>query len=923
MATASLFSVNGYVTFPADECKGKVRLLILVRSTLAVRANAMVCKTIHNSTMGISLWIELRISSRSVIIGGVYRPWVGLSAEREHLAALTTQLKAATTAFKSVLVCGDLNLDQHRHNDKNYSRVKLLQALMDGVEEAGLEYYPTSPTWHSHGVFGNAHKKSCLDHVYACGLDVAVTVLPDSTTDHRPLLASVQIRPPVAQTRQQSECRNFSKLDKSNLLEALEEWDWSAIYAINDVEAAHKFLVDGITAALEKAAPLKKSNPNVRDDLYLRKDTLEAMARRDAATSLPLYRSLRNKVTSLVRRDKLQTNLEKLRKAKGDPKVVWKLANQALGKVKCTPLPASLVMNGSPTQGNTEAASAMNAFYIEKINKLRSKLPSDSPTLPSSPPTKEKFEFSFACAGRISKIIKSLSNTTALGNDGIPTCVLKLGVDCLAGPVSHLINRSLADGHVPTGFKQGRIIPVFKGKGKSVTDPASYRPVSLLPALSKVLEIVVKEDLEKFLKDTGGLPNSQFGFRPRRSTTAAIATAHGHWLKATQGGETVAILAFDFSSAFDTVDPATLITKLQSLGVRGNRELAWFRSYMTGGCQVVDWNGTRSGPSEVKYGVRQGSILGPLLFLTLMADLPTALRIENNSVVGYADDVCLWTSGKDHTLIRAELDRLAMAFVNFSNNNALALNPDKTQLLLAGSNVATAKKNITVKVGEAVICPSSTLDLLGVSFDSSLSSAPYSSMMAAAARQRAALIARLGAHLPRGHYLQQLANGLVMGKLGYAAAAMGSVRLVESDPVPDATKSIQVAINDVARTLTGSTRSDRLRIPDLLKKAGLPMYNRMVVKAVALETWKAFHSSDGPNGDRNPLGLLMFGSRNDCGPSTVTRAGSAGKIRPVTTKRCLASDGVSVWNHSRELRAAPSYSAAIRAAKNLAQNVPL
>ena len=139
---------------------------------------------------------------------------------------------------------------------------------------------------------------------------------------------------------------------------------------------------------------------------------------------------------------------------------------------------------------------------------------------------KKKFKFAYASAGRIAKIIKNLGNTEALGVDGIPISVLKKGVDMLASPISHLINMSLATGRVPVGFKTATVIPIHKGKRKSISDPASYRPVSLLPAMSKILEVAVKEDLMKHLSAINGLQNSQFRFRPKRSSTAAIAAAH-------------------------------------------------------------------------------------------------------------------------------------------------------------------------------------------------------------------------------------------------------------------------------------------------------------------------------------------------------------------------------------------------------------
>jgi hypothetical protein len=116
------------------------------------------------------------------------------------------------------------------------------------------------------------------------------------------------------------------------------------------------------------------------------------------------------------------------------------------------------------------------------------------------------FDFTFATAGKIAKIIRGFKATEAMGIDNIPTSVLKKGVEVLAGPISHLVNRSLAEGRVPEAFKVGKVFPLFKGKGKAREDPASYRPVSILPAMSKILEKSVKADLEDHLAKVNGLP---------------------------------------------------------------------------------------------------------------------------------------------------------------------------------------------------------------------------------------------------------------------------------------------------------------------------------------------------------------------------------------------------------------------------------
>jgi hypothetical protein len=131
-----------------------------------------------------------------------------------------------------------------------------------------------------------------------------------------------------------------------------------------------------------------------------------------------------------------------------------------------------------------------------------------------------------------------------VGIDGIPASVLKKGVTVLATPLAHLVNRSLAEGVVPAGFKVGKVYPVHKGHVKARSAPSSYRPVSILPAMSKVIQSIVKSDFEKFLAATHALPGSQHGFRPKRSCTTALGNAHAGWLRGMRAGKVVGIMAY-------------------------------------------------------------------------------------------------------------------------------------------------------------------------------------------------------------------------------------------------------------------------------------------------------------------------------------------------------------------------------------------
>ena len=509
-----------------------------------------------------------------------------------------------------------------------------------------------------------------------------------------------------------------------------------------------------------------------------------------------------------------------------------------------------------------------------------------------------------------------LKNTTALGLDGIPVQVLKLGIETLAGPLSHLVNRSMASGSIPVSLKTGHIIPVYKGKGKAPDQPSSYRPISILPAVSKVLETVAKKDLETHLAVEGLLPNSQYGFRAARSTTAAVAAAHGRWVREAQRGRVLGILAFDFSAAFDTVDGERLVQRLEELGITG-REAAWFRSYMEGGEQRTAWNGALSSPAAVRYGVRQGSILGPTLFLCLMSGLPAALEVSEEETVGYADDVTVWTSCDTVANLKIALESKAAALVKFASSNGLVLNPDKTQLLLVGATAAE-KGSFSVSVDGVGVQPATQLELLGVMVDQRLSSLPQVEAAAKAARARASVIARLSAHLPPGKYLQTLASGLLIGKAGFSAAAAYKPHLLPDQPLTAAMRDMQVAINNAARAVFGIRRDAHVTTEKLLAEAGLPSINRLTIYLTALETWKAVHSCDGPGGKKNSLGSLLC-SNPRRGPRAVDLLNPPLPIAADT----FVYSAYLIWNNCPALREAKTLSAAKKAARSAASAAPL
>ena len=401
-----------------------------------------------------------------------------------------------------------------------------------------------------------------------------------------------------------------------------------------------------------------------------------------------------------------------------------------------------------------------------------------------------------------------------------------------------------------------------------------------------------------------------------KNNTAGIAAAHGAWARAKASGKIIAVAAYDLSAAFDTLDASMLLEKMTTFGITGT-EAKWFSHYLTERQQRVVANGESSPLLPVQFGVPQGSILGPALFLLAVADLPRALDFENDSggTIGYADDTVLWVIAPTINLAKSRLEQASRVVLDYTARHHLALNPEKTQILWP-----FVQNPPPVCIGGVLVDGSSNLDILGVSYDTKLRALPAIKLKTASARGILGKVRCLGRHLPQSA-IATIARTLVAGKVGYSAAATFTPRFSEEDSCHGPTQALQVVVNDVARAVLSVPRRRKTPVTTLLKKTSLPSINQMTAKAIALETWKAIRVRDGPDGEPNPLGLLLGEPGSGL---RVTRAAAEDFLPPAlkTAQDTFVWTGMKIWNACPSLRCAKSLSAAKKAAHSWSKTLP-
>ena len=293
------------------------------------------------------------------------------------------------------------------------------------------------------------------------------------------------------------------------------------------------------------------------------------------------------------------------------------------------------------------------------------------------------FKFQPVAERDILKYLRRLKRKCATGVDNLPTCYLKDAANVIAKPLTFIINLSLETGIFPNDLKLARIASACKSGAKDSFD--NYRPISILPALSKIFEKCIHEQLMDHLGNNQLLSDRQFGFRRNRSTEQATALFTDQIRTKMDKGHLAGAIFIDMSKAFDTISHASIVNKLHAYGISGT-EHQWLTSYLFTRKQQVSFLGTTSGLYPIYCGVPQGSKLGPFLFLLHFNDAAESLR--HCGIVMYADDTVIFCADTDHDVIQKHLEEDFSSLTNWLAENELIINckKGKTEVMIFGSN---------------------------------------------------------------------------------------------------------------------------------------------------------------------------------------------------------------------------------------------
>jgi hypothetical protein len=369
-------------------------------------------------------------------------------------------------------------------------------------------------------------------------------------------------------------------------------------------------------------------------------------------------------------------------------KSTWLTIKEIINKNKSKPgVPDYFTINNEHVSNKTRIINEFNNYFANIGPQLASKI-----TIPPNKhfsdylqnPFPTNFHFNNVSEMTVSKIIDSLKSKSSQGIDKLSSILLKKIKSPLIKPISVLINQSLESGIFPDRLKIAKILPIYKKDNEHILN--NYRPISLLPVISKIFEKVIFQQLHNFFKENNLYYNCQYGFREAHSTEHAVLELIDKVVMQLDNNKLPVAIFMDLTKAFDTINHSILLQKLQYYGIRNNA-LSLLDSYLTNRKQYVEIDNIQSEFSNISTGVPQGSILGPLLFTIYINDISSSSEIFQT--ISYADDTTLLISlsqKNGETDPPAETLNIELKkYIDWLQLNALSLNIDKTNCMIFSS----------------------------------------------------------------------------------------------------------------------------------------------------------------------------------------------------------------------------------------------
>ena len=455
--------------------------------------------------------------------------------------------------------------------------------------------------------------------------------------------------------------RSLKYYSEDLYVKKLKEIDFPDYSNFKDINEAYSDFTGKVASVIDEIAPIKevrvKSNSQdwfdaeINEEIERRDKLLSKFKKSRSHSDNENYKKSRNKVQRMIKDKKKNFVIGKLNYNIGKPKELWKsLKSLGLPSQKSSSAMICLEKDGILSFDPKTNAEIFRDFYSNLANNLRKgsqphqiNMEKQQSIITTKKLNLRGKNFSFApvAPATILKLLKQLNPAKSAGIDNLTGKFLKEGAPVLASPITDLVNLSISLSLFPDDCKIAKLKPMYKKEAK--TKPKNYQPISLLPLLSKIIERIIHNQTQEFLDKNNILYKYQSGFWKHHSTDTCLSYLTDKVKIGFEERLLTGMVLIDLQKAFDTIDHSILLEKMSCLGFAG-KTIAWYTSYLTNRSFIVNVGKESSSPGKLSCRVPQGSILGPLLFLLYVNDMPQAV---NSELLLYADDTCLIYTGKD------------------------------------------------------------------------------------------------------------------------------------------------------------------------------------------------------------------------------------------------------------------------------------
>lgn len=634
------------------------------------------------------------------------------------------------------IICGDFNIDMMSNG--LYSK-----RLQNIIEINGMRQFVQNATRITN------LSSTMIDLVISNGETEVEILLDEKISDHCTLEIESQFIPAnIKNIENDTTVVKMVGYSAQKFCEYLSSFDWQCIQE-DDLNKKAETLSSRLKQCINKflkRVKVQKTNENkwfdneIGQARKLRDTSFRKAAMVMDRNSWQNYHMARNKYTSLLRLKKSQFIQGKLTLAQGNSKETWTILKKLLsGKSKKD---VDMVeINGIKITNTEEIAEQMNISFIGSIVDINRSIPNviNNPSI-NIEECKPRNSFKFATIDltTLEKILLEMKNKRDI--DLVSPSILLDSLPVIGHYFMSIINESLISGIFPEAWKTTTVVPVPK-----VSRPVKcedYRPINMLPTCEKVLEKVVKSQLYTFLESSKLLSNNQSGYRKNHSCETALNLLLAKWKETINDKNTILCVFLDLKRAFETIDRSIMINKLKKFGLKAN-EINWFISYLSTRKQCTKIGSCISSSKDNDLGVPQGSVLGAILFIMYMNDLPEIGLFTTISL--FADDTLIYISGKDvqhlSSIMNADLTKIS----EWLNINKLKLNVNKTKCMQISNKALTNEYQIIINGCE--IEKVSNIKYLGILLDNKLTFKENINYLCKKVAKKISFLARLAKNL--------------------------------------------------------------------------------------------------------------------------------------------------------------------------------